>query len=672
MKEAMTRVAGSPGRRLPRGVVVIALLALMTPAAAASSRSPTIGGPALFQVGTAVESINVPAGVPLYSGGYSYSPPISRQYSPLQVRAFYVSNGQHAVEFAVVDSQAYFAAYQEGPYGITFDRQQAATQIDRVHAGPRMSAGDIIVQGSHSHSAPTLEGIWGPVPRAYLQLVSARTVAALVTAARDARPAYLQWATINAPYILDTAIADDTLPGWSVDGQISVLRAVVPSTGATIGTFVNVPAHPVIIDGAARRILGGDYIAVLRVDIERGLGGTAVVGPSTLGRQEPPVQTTDFTQLSFYAHALYGLVAQALATAHWIDQSTVAAHDSFLRVPVTNLALLALNKSWHLPAVDRAAMGAATGIYPINRADTPPYLTGTVIGTPLTAFRIGRLLYLSMPGEPYPEVRFAISQAVRGTAAVIALSKGQDDLGYFMPAWTYAFGVADQTDHPIYNVAPQMGDQVILAQTHDAAALGFATNPLPASMPAPQNFAQAINPGLQALADTNEGDAGPAGTFAPTLEAIYNPALFDGSPDVGGVRWQFGDGTTATTGYLLTATGEQGHAMFTHAYRPGRYLLHLTARDSAGGQANWTITVRVFPRLVPVIQARHLFGRYWQFTAQRRGGDGALLAAHWAFPGGLGVWGTSVVHAFTGGAPTATLTVTDGTGGTAQASWHTR
>ena len=34
-----------------------------------------------------------------------------------------------------------------------------------------MKASDIIVQSTHGHAAPTLEGIWGPSPVPYLKLV---------------------------------------------------------------------------------------------------------------------------------------------------------------------------------------------------------------------------------------------------------------------------------------------------------------------------------------------------------------------------------------------------------------------------------------------------------------------------------------------------------------------
>lgn len=89
---------------LPAAVLA---LAFATPATAAP-------GPALFEVGAAAENTS-PTSDPVYSGGFGLSDPITKVHDPLEVRAFYVANGRHAVAVAVVDAQAWFAAYQDKP-----------------------------------------------------------------------------------------------------------------------------------------------------------------------------------------------------------------------------------------------------------------------------------------------------------------------------------------------------------------------------------------------------------------------------------------------------------------------------------------------------------------------------------------------------------------------------
>src|SRR3954447_21741016 len=160
---------------------LLPVAALLAALAAPASAAPK---PALFQVGAAAENTN-PTTDPVFSGGFGLSDPILKVHDPLEVRAFYVSNGKHAVAIAVTDAQAWFAAYQDKPdYGITDVREQAAAAIS-----PQMTAADIIVQSTHTHAGPTLEGIWGPVPPRYLQMVHAQTIKALKEAANSAKPA---------------------------------------------------------------------------------------------------------------------------------------------------------------------------------------------------------------------------------------------------------------------------------------------------------------------------------------------------------------------------------------------------------------------------------------------------------------------------------------------------
>jgi hypothetical protein len=77
--------------------------------------------------------------------------------------------------------------------------------------------------------------------------------------------------------------------------------------------------------------------------------------------------------------------------------------------------------------------------------------------------RIGDLIYQSEPGEPFPEIRLSLAKDVHGASAIVALSKGQDDLAYFYPAEDYPATFAYGSDHWEYNVAPQAGDELIQA-----------------------------------------------------------------------------------------------------------------------------------------------------------------------------------------------------------------
>ncbi|MCW2989954.1 MAG: primase [Solirubrobacterales bacterium] len=636
--------------RIRAALVLTIALACAAPAAAAPA-------PATFAVGAAKESIAPIPGVPVYAGGFGFSPPITTQHDPMEVRAFSVANGRKVVAMAVVDAQAYFAAYQEGPdYGITSVREEAARQIAERTGIPTTKA-DIVVQATHSHAGVTLEGIWGPVPLPYLKLVHDQTVKAIVDAATGARPAHLQAGTFDAPWLNNVDINQtDSYPGWTQDGQVSVLRAVAPG-GAPIASFVSVPAHGDIVEGSGEKTLSADYFGFVRAALDERLGGVNVVGPATLGRNETPIQVGGIEPSKWFAGVVTSIAGRIMAGGHWLTKDTLASAETFTRVPGTNPALFALNAAWQLPDPVKQQEADASGIYPIDRSLEPPYLTGTTIGTDLTALRIGDAVFLSMPGEPFPEVRNQIARAVTGADMVVALSKGQDDWGYFYPAWAApfadAFFAANGSDHHLYNIAPQAGDQVIQTQTQNIGALGFGVETVNVSPPLAGNrYEQATRPGLQAMASPTWGDAGPGGTLSVAFTAVWSNALVGDAARDGAVHVDFGDGTAADV-------QPDKRQRFVHDYTPGRHTVTLSGKDADGKVATWSLVVEVFPPLRAAITDEG-----GELAADTVGGDGAPLAYRWDLGDGTVAYGRRVADP---GGP-AILTVTDGTTSTATAS----
>lgn len=654
-----------------RPALVLACAAALA-AAVPASAAPA---PATFQVGAATESIDPNlAGVDVYAGGFGASPPIRTVNDPIEVRAFFISNGKHSVAMAVVDAQAYFSAYQEGPdYGISSVRDIAAQEITGDH-GPAMSAQDIIVQATHTHAGATLEGIWGPVPLPYLKLVHDQTVKAIVEAERRARAAHVEIGTYDAPWIdnIDNN-QTDSYPGWAQDGQVSVLRAVTPE-GGPIATFVSVPAHGDIVEGSGEKKLSADYFGVVRAALDERLGGVNVVGPATLGREETPVQVGGIPVAKWFGGVVTSIAGRAMADGHWLTDDTVASAQTFTRVAGTNPALLALVAANKLPEDQKLQLWQATSdtadqsLYPIDRSTDPPYLTGTVIGSDLTALRIGGTVFLSMPGEPFPEIRNAIADATTGADKIIALSKGQDDWGYFYPAWTWGFTSLYDSDHNIYNIAPQAGDQVILDQAANIRSLGFPVDTA-VGKPLPTRFEQALRPGVQAMANPTWGDAGKNGALPVEFTAIYDQAFVYDRPGLPGggratpVHVDFGDGTSTDV------TGDK-RTRFTHDFEPGTYTVRFTVTDESANTATWQTVVTVYPRLDPAIDATQTGERTWTFTARAAGGDQRIVRRDWTFSDGGTAAGETVTHTFPDGErPEASLTVADGTTTNALANW---
>ncbi len=613
---------------------------------------------ALFTVGTA--AVSVDPTVPVYAGGNMRGPLISTIHDPLSVRVLYVSNGIKAVAFAIVDAQGWFASCQEGEeYGITGVRRRAAEAV-RARGRVPLSEADIIIQATHSHAAPTVQGIWGPVPLAYLRLLSDRTVDAITLAAEHAVPAYLQWAVVDASFLNNITTAQyDSYPGWTIDGQLTVLRAVRPEDGSTIATLVHVPTHPDIVCGACLELLSADYPGVVRKRLEEKLGGVALVGPATVGRQETPVQAQGLVAMEWLAGVVESLVFEALSHATWIDDLTIGSADSLVFTQATNTGLLVLNHAWSLPDDLKDVIAEETGKYPVNRAIVPPYLNGSIGGTWLTAVRIGRLLFLSMPGEPFPEVTLTIAEAIKDADAVVHMSKAQDDLGYIYPAWVYPYTSLYPSDHGEFNVSTYVGEQIIAGHLGNASSLGFQTI-APSSSTLPTDWARGFWPGLQAMASPMIGSAGSDGTLAVTLLACYEPAVFHGHELQGMIGWDFGDGTITYSPPM------------TYVVRPftvGTHVVTIRAEDTAGKTASWSTTIRVYPQVRAYISVQKRDQTKTVLSGHAEGGRGRILAWQWSFSDGTKAFGQTVTYEFKGGTtPSATLLATDASGGTATAS----
>jgi hypothetical protein len=654
-------------------LALVAALSLAAPGSAGAAEKP-----ATFQVGGATVSIS-PGDIGVWPGGMGVADRAltgadEHERSPLEVRALYVSNGRQAIAFVTADAIGWFAANQESDFGVTSARELAAQLASRAGGVP-MGREDVMVQSSHSHASPTLMGIWGEVPEVYIKKVHDAVGRAVAEAAERARPAHLEFGTFDAPWLNNIDLSQyDSYAGWASDGQVSVLRAVTPK-GATVGSFVNVPAHPDIVCGACGKgVLSSDYFGFARGELDERLGGVNIVSGATLGRLETPIQTDGLAASDHFSDIVDGITGRALIDAEPITNDALKSQESLVQVPATNPALLALNAAWALPPEQRQQMLDTTGKYPINRSIETPYLTGNAIGTWLTAFRIGDSAYLSMPGESFPEIRNGLEKATTGADTIVALAQAQDVWGYFYPAFVFPFTNVYASDHQLFNVAPHAGDQVILGQAENLRALGFGVGTA-FGAPMPTDWEQALNPGVQGLASPTWGHAGEP----VSLLGVYEGAA-SGQHDVAGlgevevgekpaidgpIRWDFGDGTTGES-----ASGK----WFEHVYdAPGRYVVRLSATDVNGKTATWKLVVRVYKALKPAIRAKRVDGDTWEFTGRARGGDRHALAYRWVFGDGERADGRTVRHTFAPGEePAATLTVADGTTRTADARWAAR
>ncbi|MHB1488470.1 MAG: PKD domain-containing protein [Acidimicrobiales bacterium] len=712
-----------------RGMRAVALIAALAAGVVAMSPSALAGttaaptGPATFRVGAASVTINPT--YPVYLGGYGGGPdggtvqrhvnPLTGQPENFTVRAMSIASGGRVVELARVDSQGWFAGYQEGPYGIS-DVRAAAAAFLRSQGVEGAAPADIVVSSMHEHAAPTIMGIWGPPQQAlpYLKQVAAATTQALEQAFLDAQPATLSWSSGNFPWIADTHIAGGNAnEGWHIDGEMLALWARSVRTGATIATYVIEPGYPNIVNGdhdliptspnePPATLLATDFPSYLQGYLEQRLGGLALVASGTLGMQPgptqddtapspdlPPVvlnghtydQTRGFDDAVHLGKLLGNLVTGVLGHARPLRTATVAAAQRYVLAPITGpLVAAGIDVAPADGGAPWAAAGGDSTLYPIDRSMSPPYQVGPAVGTWVTGLRIGHLLLLSEPGAVYPSIHQAWDNSVHGASGVFAIGMAQDQLGYLYPLYAAPSSLYS-VDEQLFNPSLTLGDQVVTAGEEVAQAVGFDANlTTTAEATAPNNhYGQATRPGVQFLPFPRTGDLSPTtGTFSPLLEGISSSPRFSPAttchppklpgppscpgavpqPAMGPYTWSFGDGTTGTS----PPGTPQANPWFSHPYHaPGRYLVTASAGDGQGATARMSLALHVYPALSVAID-RH--GK--TDTARVDGGSGSVLVEHWVLPDGTSAWGPRVT--VPPGPGPVTLTVTDSTGTLATAT----
>src|SRR3954453_4867938 len=395
-------------------------------------------------------------------------------------RAFAVSGGKHTIVLGMIETQGYFDAYKQGPFGINEIRKDASQQIadlaasikagdpqpghGKDHVAPPVpSPSEIVVDSDHSHGGPDTAGVWGGVPTSYLKLVHDRTVQAIVDAWQAMRPAAVTYGIAqaggggnnglyppqecldagkpdcvgvgNADWLLHNQFSDDP-NNLDMDDEIRVFQARDPDTGTVLDTYVNYASHPTVL-GSDNTLVTGDYVGRLNLAIEKAFGGFGMDQVGTLGREQPErascndaSKTTqadkDLCALDEYAARVLVKIKDAVGKAQPLTGDPIVAMNSYRLSDTTTSAVLA--------GVDYA--GQAVGV-PAGRANTAPWYTGTQIGTSVFTGRIGPVLITGGPGEMYAQIWQKVKDTVTGDASsgitsVLNVGTAGDFLGYII------------------------------------------------------------------------------------------------------------------------------------------------------------------------------------------------------------------------------------------------
>lgn len=394
----------------------------------------------------------------MFLGGYGFGPGrrSTGVLSPIFVRAMVISNGVKTVAFAANETQGTFAAYKRGPFGLSDVRQAVA----RASSGA-IAASHIVVSSDHSHAGPDTTGVWGGLPGAYMSFLFDQTVGAIIDAWNNMRPAELRLGSVDATELLRSQFNEP--PNDQVDGELRVLAAYeVDDPQRLRALLINFSAHATVM-GASNTLISADWPGVVaeQSESEFGLDG-AVVMVGDVGRTQPADRgdLDDVARLQEYSERVQAKVRAAMQNLQPVHGAVIEGKEFFLREPYGN------------PLVNYSLLASL-----VSRSLNPPWaeLEGTLVGTVVSAVRVGELLFAALPGEGYPAIQFELQQRVVAQKHFV-FGLANDQLGYLISpeeGYEQVRAAAPDNDNAIFNVSPSIGDHVLCVALDAAVAVGF-------------------------------------------------------------------------------------------------------------------------------------------------------------------------------------------------------
>jgi hypothetical protein len=243
------------------------------------------------------------------------------------------------------------------------DGMKAAIVDASCALGACIEAANILIGQTHSHAGADLQGLWGGVPREWInQILNAAAAAATTEALQSAVPAQLVMARgydgdFNS-YRRPKPDGDE-----EVDLAVSVLQARRADNNAVIGTILQYAAHPTSVGTGdynagthgTIRVPHGDYPLGAELELEQFYGGTAIYfnGPiADASASGPSPGTNKYEQVKNRGRGLAQRAIEFLTENPVPLDPVVSTRHAEVTLPITNPAFVALG-----------ATGAFNGYY---------------------------------------------------------------------------------------------------------------------------------------------------------------------------------------------------------------------------------------------------------------------------------------------------------------------
>ncbi|MFC0674598.1 hypothetical protein [Brachybacterium hainanense] len=402
----------------------------------------------MIAVGAAVEVVDVPIGTPM-AGFAARTGPSEGVLDPTTARAL-------ALGGALLIAVDVCALHERSCEEVRRRLGSAATSCTVV--------------ATHTHAGPACAG--GRVGPAHEGLEQA-VVDAAVRAGRRALASTVP-CTLELARATGLGVVHDRRRGIPADPPLSLLTARDRS-GTVIARLAHLACHPVVMD-ASNRLISGDFPAFLRSALEEADGGTAVFVPGCAGdlntghRAEDSYRADGGAARSPQEARRIGELLAARALTAPAEELTAASGQEVVGARSRDVGLELAVPSPAQIREDRSRWVARRPGAPAPEAhllDIWIAWADAALGDPapgrtwqgrVTALRIGPLLLVTLPGEPFLRSAERIEEGIRAAtgpgARIIVLGCADGVPGYLPPAEAYPEGGYEVADAHRYYAMP--------------------------------------------------------------------------------------------------------------------------------------------------------------------------------------------------------------------------
>lgn len=368
-------------------------------------------------------SVDITPGLGTVLGGYG--PPGGTRKATgvndplLATAALFTNDAGQALLLISADLEGWSADQADTGPGL---RDVRAAVVDALADAVPLTAAQVLVGASHSHSATDMMGFWQkkntPIPQSQLEQHRAWLVQ-LALAAASAQAVEVRLATGSS--LLSGYTTRDQACSPELDEAVGVLQARRAIDGEPALTVVSFAMHPTLL-GVGNRKVSADFVWGLRTELEAATGAPMLYlqGFEAAVHEGPALEALPGEPGSFErAYAMGQVVADAvLTTLPSLVESTDAGLESrasAVDCPLTGELLIA--------AIERFGVPFRTW-YKTEQGYTVP-------GVEVSWHRLGPAELIAFPGEGSPGYARKLRALVASPLA-LPVSQGNDALGYLV------------------------------------------------------------------------------------------------------------------------------------------------------------------------------------------------------------------------------------------------